>query len=77
MTTVILVAFVRKGENYVFISYNEILKVYRKSFFHHTPTKSRFFLPLVFTKMLLFAKVMRKNSILTSGRNEECRKSQA
>ena len=31
----------------------------------------KFFLPLFFTKMLLSAKGMRKNSILTSGENKE------
>ena len=45
--------------------------------FPHTPSESKFVLPLVFTKMLLSAKCMRKNSILTSGGNKECRKSQA
>ena len=45
--------------------------------FPHTPAKSKFFLPLVFTKMLLSAKGIRKKSILTSGGNKECRKSQA
>ena len=45
--------------------------------FPHTPAESKFFPPLVFTKMLLSAKGMRKNSILTSGGNKECRKSQA
>ena len=34
--------------------------------FPHTPAESKFFLPLVFTKMLLSAKGMKKNSILTS-----------
>ena len=47
----------------------------KKCTFPHTPAKSKFFLPLVFTKMLLSAKGMRKNSILTSGENKECRKS--
>ena len=47
-----------------------------KSFFSLTPVESKFFLPLVFTKMLLSAKGMRKNSIVTSGGNKECRKSQ-
>ena len=41
----------------------------------HTSAESKFFLPLVFTKMLLSAKGMRKNSILTSGGNKECHKS--
>ena len=45
--------------------------------FPHIRAKSKFFLPLVLTKMLLSAKGMRKNNILTSGGNEECRKSQA
>ena len=35
--------------------------------FPHTPAEITFFLPLVFTKMLLSARGMRKNSILTSG----------
>ena len=47
-----------------------------KNFFPHTPAESKFFLLLVFTKMLLSAKGMRKNSILTSGGNKECQKSQ-
>ena len=46
-------------------------------FFPYTPAESKFFLPLVFTKMLLSAKGMGKNSILTLGGNKECRKSQA
>ena len=50
---------------------------FMKSFFPHTPAESKFFLPLVFTKMLLSAKGMRENSILTSGGNKECHKSQA
>ena len=45
--------------------------------FPHTPAENKFFLPLVFTNMLLSAKGMRKSSILTSGGNKECLKSQA
>ena len=46
-------------------------------FLPHTPAESKFFLSLVFTKMLLSAKGVRKNRILTTGGNKECRKSQA
>ena len=44
--------------------------------FPHTPAESKFFLPLVFTKMLLSAKGIRKNSILTSRGNKEFHKAQ-
>ena len=40
--------------------------------FPHTLVESKFFLPLVFKKMLLSAKVMRKCTILTSKTNKEC-----
>ena len=39
----------------------------KKKNFPHTSAESKFFLPLVFRKMSLSAKGMRKNSILSSG----------
>ena len=47
-----------------------------KPVFPHTLAESKLFLPLVFTKMLLSPKDVRKNSILASGGNKECLKSQ-
>ena len=63
---------------YICIYFKYFLVDLKKNVFSSYPAESKFFLPLVFTKMLLSGKGMRKNSIiLTSGGNRECRKSQA
>ena len=54
----------------LYVLLHNLRKVWKYLIFSHTPAESKFFLPLVFTKMLLSAKGMRKNSILTSGGNK-------